>query len=327
MSCFYPKLSFQNVNIKQRIKWTGLPYYSDSWKNQAPSVFLSPEWKAIKTPCGGCLDCRLRKSREMAIRCVHEAQMNAEKGNCFITLTYNNENLPEGNTFDFSHPVKFMKRLRRYYGNGIKSYGCAEYGEKGGRPHYHLLVFGLRPSDMYFWRNSGNPRMQCKLYRSPSIEKLWGKGKGKNFVQFGNVEIGEVTFQSAAYVARYVLKKNKEKTELEKELGRFHEKSICVSRREGIGLGWIKKYYSDVYTQDLVYFKNRKGSVQKMKPPRYYDRKVQDLKLVEFEKLKLQRIVDSSKNLVEQTKSRLMTKKIIKQRQLKQLKRSLEYES
>lgn len=325
MSCFYPKLAFQNTVVKQRIRWTGLPFYSDSWKNNTQSVPMSPEWKPIKTPCGGCLDCRLTKSREMAVRCVHEAEMNADKGSIFVTLTYNEESLPKNNTFDFTHPVKFMKRLRRLYGKEIKSYGCAEYGEKGGRPHYHLLIFGLRPDDLYFWRNSRNPRLQSKLYRSPSIERIWGTGKGSNFKQYGNVEIGDVTFQSAAYVARYVLKKNKKKTELERELGRFHEKAICVSRREGIGFKWLKRYYTDVYNGDSVHYRGAKQVIQKIKPPKYYDRKAEELKLIDLEKIKLERMILSDKNNSEQTKQRKMVKQHIKREQIKQLRRSYEH--
>lgn len=329
MSCYYPKLAFQNIVVKQRIKWTGSPYYSDSFKG-TPKYPGDPEgkiWKAIKVPCSGCLDCRLKKSREMAIRCVHEAQMNADFGSIFVTLTYNPEHLPENNTFNFRHPVLFMKRLRRMFGANIKSYGCAEYGEKGGRPHYHLLIFGLRPDDMYFWRNSTNPRMKCKLYRSPKIEKLWGKGKGKNFSQYGNVEIGEVSFQSAAYVARYVMKKNKKKEELEKELGRFHEKAICISRREGIGLSWLKKYHSDVYPSDEVVFEGRKGKMQRMKPPKYYDRKIQEMNLYDFSKIQLDRQRFSEQNLKETTRDRLMVKKFLKEEAVKKLQRRYENET
>jgi len=248
------------------------------------------------------------------------------KDSIFVTLTYNPEHLPENNTFNFRHPVLFMKRLRRLYGKNLKSFGCAEYGEKGGRPHYHLLIFGLRPSDMYYWRKSRNPRMKCKLYRSPSLEKLWGKGKGKNFKSFGNMEIGEVTLQSAAYVARYVVKKNKKKREIEKELGRFHEKSICVSRREGIGLSWLKKFYTDVYSSDLIVYRTSKGGFGKMKPPKYYDRKAQELSLCDFEKIKLARLEFASENIETGKKQRCLDKEYILKSKQKQLVRQYEAE-
>jgi len=50
----------------------------------------------VTIPCGRCVGCRLERSRQWAMRCMHEASLHEE--NIFITLTYNPENLPEGNT-------------------------------------------------------------------------------------------------------------------------------------------------------------------------------------------------------------------------------------
>lgn len=319
MSCLFPKLAFQNTSVKQPLRFTGLPFHSDSWKNKPKHP--DPNWKSLKMPCGGCLYCRLKHSRENAIRCVHEASMH--KDSIFVTLTYNPESLPANNTFNFNHPVLFMKRLRRLYGPKIKSFVCAEYGEKGGRPHYHLLIFGLKPTDMYLWRMSKNPRMKCQLFRSPSLERLWGTGKGKNFRSYGNMEIGDVTMQSAAYVARYVVKKNKTKKAIEKELNKFHEKSICVSRREGIGLSWLKKYYSDIYTTDSVHYKNRQGAVLKMTPPKYYDKKFEQMYPDEFLKIKLARQAKMSETKSD-TKQQSQASNYILEVKTKQLVRSYE---
>jgi hypothetical protein len=292
--------------------------------------------KPIKIPCGGCLDCRLKHSRENAIRCTHEASQH--KHNSFITLTYSPEHLPHNSTFDFNHITLFIKKLRnhicienkckQHYINKknkptfgctgkcpkIKTFGCAEYGEKGGRPHYHILIFGYEFPDAYYWRKSNNPRMKCNLYRSPSLEKIW---------PYGHSEIGSVTMQSAGYVARYVVKKNKTKREIEKELGRFHEKAICVSRKEGIGLTWLKKHYTDVYTEDL---KTRKGTIAKMKPPKYYDRKIQELKLIDFEKIKLARLNFSMQAIENGTKQMTINADFILKMKFKQFERIYEKE-
>lgn len=46
----------------------------------------------VTLPCGQCIGCRLERSRQWAIRCAHEASLYEE--NCFITLTYRDEDLP-----------------------------------------------------------------------------------------------------------------------------------------------------------------------------------------------------------------------------------------
>ena len=54
----------------------------------------------IKIPCGQCIGCKLERSRQWGVRCMHEAQMH--KQNCFITLTYNEENTPERGNLNYS---------------------------------------------------------------------------------------------------------------------------------------------------------------------------------------------------------------------------------
>ena len=117
--------------------------------------------------------------------------------NCFITLTFSDkellkrENPLSVDTRDFQ---KFMKRLRKYTGKKVRYFHCGEYGDENMRPHYHACLFGLDFEDKYVWmERNGN-----KLYRSPTLEKIW---------PFGYSSIGEVNFETAAYVARYVMKK------------------------------------------------------------------------------------------------------------------------
>ncbi len=142
----------------------------------------------IDIACGQCIGCRLDKSREWAIRCVHEAQMNED--NCFITLTYNEKNLPHDGSLDKTHFQKFMKKLRKTTDNKIRYYHCGEYGENLQRPHYHACLFGHDFADKEFFQNSnGND-----LYISKQLDKTWNKG----FATIGNM-----TFETAAYTARY----------------------------------------------------------------------------------------------------------------------------
>jgi hypothetical protein len=124
---------------------------------------------------------------------MHEAKMHPK--NCFITLTYNNEHLPSDGSLNYEVFQLFMKRLRKKYGKGIRFYMCGEYGDKLGRPHFHACLFGHDFADKKLWKTTDS---KSKLYRSAELEKLW---------PYGFSSVGDVTFESAAYVARYIMKK------------------------------------------------------------------------------------------------------------------------
>ena len=97
--------------------------------------------RPVSVPCGQCVGCRLEKSRQWAMRCVHEASLYDE--NCFITLTYDDEFLPVGGSLDKGAFPRFMKRLRKKFEpRRIRFYHAGEYGDRFGRPHYHALLFG-----------------------------------------------------------------------------------------------------------------------------------------------------------------------------------------
>ena len=99
----------------------------------------------VTVPCGQCIGCRLERSRQWAVRCIHEASLHED--NCFITLTYDDAHLPTDLSLNVSHFQKFMKRLRKRFGEGIRFFHCGEYGENFGRPHYHACLF---TSDILF---------------------------------------------------------------------------------------------------------------------------------------------------------------------------------
>lgn len=176
--------------------------------------------------------------------------------NCFVTLTYDDENLPFGGprirpTLHRPDFQKFMKRLIKKT-NPIRLFYCGEYGEKTFRPHYHALLFGYRPKDgsLYSEKNG------VKLYTSLELTSTWG---------LGHVTFGECTFESAAYTARYITKKiNGDLAETFYQ-DRVHPFS-GMSRRDGIGLTWLKKYGADTYSKDQIVIRSKA-----MKPPRAYD--------------------------------------------------------
>ena len=256
MSCTSPKQVYQHRFNKGKVLFNHTLKYDS---NYVP----------FKIPCKQCLSCRLDYSRQWAMRCMHEAQMQEKAGltNCFITLTYDNENLPADRSLDHNHFQAFMKRLREHIsrkndGLKIKFYMAGEYGEKYGRPHYHALIFGYDFSDKKQFRKC--KRTNTILYTSDELKKIWGKG---------HISVGAVTFDSAAYVARYVMKK-RYGTDVNEHYQYvdpvtfevFDRKPEYSEPSNGIGKSWFEEYKDETYSSDEVVVKGRS-----VKPPRYYD--------------------------------------------------------
>lgn len=258
----------------------------------------------MTVPCGQCVGCRLDRSRAWAIRCVHEASLH--DNNCFITLTYNNENLPSDGSLDVTEFQKFMKRLRKKYDDTrIRFFHCGEYGATLGRPHYHACLFGFDFPDKKLWkRNNGIP-----LYRSASLESLW---------PFGYSSVGNVTFESAAYVARYIMKKITGDAAAEHYQG-LKPEYTTMSRRPGIAAEWFKKYGSDVYPSDEVIIKGKK-----LKPPRFYDNMFELIDEDAYNEVKTKRIRENRKRGTENSYDRLAVRRKVKEAQIKSLRRPLD---
>ncbi len=276
----------------------------------------------VTIPCGWCRWCRLEHSRQNAIRCHHEAQMYKE--NCFITLTYNSEFLPYRGTLVKAHLQKFMKRLQRKYGEGIRQFHCGEYGEKKGRPHYHICVFNHDFKDKKIWKEHRGHT----YYTSQELQSLWSDPKTKR--PFGNAIVANMTFQTAAYVARYVCKKAKGKNSLshyervDPETGEIYHLLPEFGRGSAgklgaIGKPWLDKYHRDVYPHDEVVINGKP-----MKPPKYYDLKFEQLFPDEMEIIKSERRKAAKLHAHDNTFDRLRVKEEILERKFQQLKRSYE---
>lgn len=209
----------------------------------------------LVVPCGQCMSCRLAKAREWAVRCVHEAAMHEDAW--FVTMTYADEFLPP----DFSVSVREVQLWHKRIRNNIapcRSFTCGEYGSKLLRPHYHDLLFGLPLPDA---RLSGRSPGGDLLYESPSLTAAWGKGR---------VQLGRVTLQSAAYVARYTQKKiggamavdyYRRIHPVTGEVVNVRPEFIVMSRMPGIGIPWFQKYASDCFPSDFVVVEGRKMPV------------------------------------------------------------------
>lgn len=262
---------------------------------------------AIKLPCGQCIGCRLEYSRQWAIRCLHEASLYKE--NCFITLTYDdNSDLYDGN-LHVQHFQKFMKRFRKKCGKGIRFFHCGEYGEKYARPHYHACIFNFDFSD----RKYHSRRKGVRLYTSKILEELW---------PYGFSSVGDVTFESAAYVARYVVKKINGKLKddhyfhlgIDKDTGEFVEKRqeyTTMSRRPGIGAGFFKQNVNGIFPIDSVICRGRE-----MRPPKYYSSLYELDFPANMEVVKQRRVERAVKSSKDCTPERLHDREIVEKAKL-----------
>lgn len=328
----------------------------EAWQFGTRIFFKNPGplSKHIKLPCGRCIGCKLERSRQWAVRLMHEAQLH--KKTSFITLTYNDKSLKGAAASSQSltaaaprpglpqpldrtstretHAHEKQERAatlskrdlqlftKRLHDNvkrqpestkGVRYFACGEYGEKTHRPHYHLAVFGEDFSgDRLPWRTAG----KYQVWRSPRLEELW---------PFGHSEIGELTFESAAYVARYLTKKITGEKAIE-HYKRTDEHGCeywlepefsHMSRNPGLGQGWLKQYKTSVYPHDRVIINARAA-----KPPRYYDQELKKTDLVVHDQVKAARkaAINSEANSPE----RLRAGETITRAKLKQKPRSLE---
>lgn len=235
---------------------------------RTPVVFKRDQtWahaQEVQIACGRCIGCRLERSRQWATRCMHEASL--WDMNCSVTLTYSDEFLPINSSLVPADTQKFIKRLRKEWcvDRGYDDFGnrfarrlsfflCGEYGGQFQRPHYHVLLFGVWFGDSRPFKKS---QAGFQLYRSAVLDKLW---------PFGHADIGELSFESAAYAARYVLDKVTGDPAEEHYRGRVPE-FVRMSLRPAIGLNWFRRFQHDVYPSDEAVVGGRSG-----RAPEYYD--------------------------------------------------------
>ncbi|MDD6223553.1 MAG: hypothetical protein PUB18_00945 [bacterium] len=337
MSCFHPMHGFvigktDSGKDKYQIESGEVTWVHplDRNGNRDISRFVR---EFIEIPCGKCIGCRLDYSKEWATRCMLEAKQY--KHNAFITLTYDNENIKlnkginretgeielVGNLVP-NDLTNFMKKLRRHweynYGEkNIRFYACGEYGSNTFRPHYHIICFNIDIPDLkYFFTNKSGD----KTYTSEIIEKIWGKGI---------VSIGEVTWNSAAYTARYVMKKIKGKNAKEQyeEMGILPE-FVRMSRKPGIARNFYEDNKEKIYLTDEVIVTNKNGLAMKAKPSKYFDRlydldspeAMEAIKKARKERAEIADIIRATKTSLSKEEY-LLQKEEITNRKLKKLKR------
>jgi len=310
MTCYYPNTAYVTGtrSTGTKIIAFGLPKSGDQ--------------ESFLLPCGQCHGCRLDRSIMWAARCMHEAQLHDD--NQFITLTYDQEPLDGSlNPPDFT---KFMKRYRKSLGSDkIRFFHGAEYGDKLKRPHHHAIIFGHRFQDLEAFR-------ECEgiiTYYSPALEKLWGHGY---------CTVSDVTLASAAYVARYCMKKvttakNSEDkhyahyetiSPITGEIRQILPEYATMSRRPGIAKDWYDKYHSDIFPHDTCIVHGKT-----VKTPRYYENLLRSTDVSAFEELKEKRLQKAllPENQYNNTPARLRVREKVKLASMANINRNLHYDT
>lgn len=238
----------------------------------------------FSVPCGQCRGCRLDKSRDWAIRCVHETQ-TSDYPSYFVTFTYDDDHVPH--SLDVKHWQTFCRKLRKRI-KPFRYYHCGEYGEQTQRSHLHACLFNvdLPRGDLVKHTET--------LHRSRLLETTWSQG---------HVLVGSLTFDSAAYVARYVTKKQTGK-QAETAYQSRKPPYATMSRKPGLGKRWIEKYLNDVYPHDYVVMHGGR----KFRPPRYYDDYLEEVDPELYERVRKDRRKRVRDNAHELTADRLATR-------------------
>lgn len=304
------------------------PIHGYIWSDGRFRMYERGDCRRQTVSCGQCVGCRLQRSRQWAIRCVHEAKMH--KRNAFVTLTYDAKRLPTGynivSGLDYSHFQKFMKRLRKHFKSKVRFYMAGEYGEGNDRPHFHAILFGADFDDKTVWSKTPSGAI---IYRSKVLETLW---------PFGFSSVGDVNFSTAAYVARYCMKKitgqaaDAHYERIDAETGEVFWREPEFNRmslKPGIGHAWFEKFKSDVFPHDHVIIAGKRCKV-----PRYYDellrRETADSYVncsgdtVEFSDLDDLKMLRGEKIVLDDnTEDRLLVKEQVELAKLSRLKRNL----
>ncbi|UDN67625.1 replication initiator protein [robinz microvirus RP_76] len=302
MSCDFPIKAYRSA---KNISASGKPLLT--FKPNEAMNSTSP----MEIPCNNCMGCKLERSRQWAVRMLHESKCWSQ--NSFLTLTYSDEEIPTDYGLNLRHFQLFMKRLRFSLPQKIRFYACGEYGDTTGRPHYHAIIFNYDPADKIKHAViNGNLH-----YTSESLSEAWTHGFATT---------ADVTFDSCAYVARYVTKKIKSAdnfgadryyrlSPVDLQMHSVKPEFSVMSRMPGIGHTYTQKFKNDYYPSGFIVVDGVRQA-----PPKYYLNQ-----LTEKEQLRLKRQARrlGLKNKLHQTTERRLARAAVRDARIKQLKRGL----
>lgn len=255
-----------------------------------------PEYRFVdfvSVPCGKCPECLNANAKDWVYRIMKEAQQ--WDSNYFITLTYDDEHLPNPPFLVKDEISKFNKKLKVYLEreglpSNFRFYAVGEYGSEGYRPHYHGIYFNLTIPDL---KPFGKTQSGAVNYISDFIAKVWSKGL---------ISIGEVDEASAAYVARYCEKKRDLTDEEKRKYNNFYDPLTGVmfqpefsvmSRRPGIGADALDYVKKKVDNEDYsLFIKGHAYSV-----PMYYRKKIDNQRFKDYNKVKENIFLNNALNI------------------------------
>lgn len=217
----------------------------------------------ITLPCGTCSECVTLRALHWSNRCRH--QISLHEDNCFITLTYDDENLPSHLTVKDEFQ-KFMKTLRNKTKKKLSYIVSHEYGSQTFRPHHHAIIFNHNFNNQKFLKTTKSGE---NIFTSPELDNIWTNGY---------TSIGTANEKTAYYIASYALKGKKHEILL--PTGEYAKVSDTMdsSKQPGIGLEYLEKNYKQLINS-------------KQPLPRYYTKKLScypDLTPKQIKKLKQQ---------------------------------------
>lgn len=259
MSCYKPLKAFVlGVNPE-----TGKKIIKVVNKEFDGKEFSNAGFRQIGIPCGNCIGCRLDYSRNWADRMLAEASLYEH--NVFLTLTYDNDHLPPCRDGSNIHSLNkrdaqlFMKRLRKALQEQKIRFFCAgEYGPQTMRPHFHLILFNCKLNDLKFLREND---MKQPYFVSETISKCW---------PYGFHIIANVNWETCAYVARYVIKKQKGEGASVYDKYNFAPEFSTMSRKPGIGHDFMVDHMEELYAYGSVSLPTQNGA-KSIRPCKYYD--------------------------------------------------------
>ncbi|UPW41377.1 replication initiator protein [Dipodfec virus UA06Rod_21] len=216
------------------------------------------EGKRRYHPCGRCPACKKNNATSWAIRCYHESL--SHNFNSFLTLTYDDDFLLPSKhraypgSLSKEHFQDFIKNFRYYYGKDVRYFCGGEYGDKGNRPHYHVILFGVNVADSIFYDRlwvASKKGWSCRV-------KGWNKG----YVFLLPLELG-----GCFYCTKYCLKYD---DKLLDELKFVNQQTPfrLMSTRPGLGTDWFLKHKEEILYNGYIRFKGSKLAI----PRFYYDK-------------------------------------------------------
>lgn len=245
-------------------------------------------------PCGKCVGCRMEYSRQWANRCMLELEYHSSA--YFVTLTYDDYHVPRSYypdedtgeaqlslTLQPKDVTDFLKRLRKNTGQQFRYFYCGEYGPSTWRPHYHLIIFGLKLDDLTTVNPSGlllPKRAGYQYYYSATLQRAWsshdpvydlfGNLLYRDVRPIGNISITDVTWETCAYTARYIMKKLKGPESQFYDTFALHPPFVRMSRMPGLARQWYDDH-PGIDEYEYINLRTPTGG-KKFRPPRYYDK-------------------------------------------------------